>query len=47
MENTLTKKEANNKLDEIRIWAKMLLSLSHVNSIEYRILSKLLKIIDK
>ena len=46
MKNMLTKEEAN-KLDEIRLWAKLLLSLSHVNSIEHIILSKLLKIIEK
>ena len=47
MENIVTGEDAKNKLEEIRTWAKMLLSLSHVNSIEHIILSKLLKIIDK
>ena len=47
MENIVTGETAKNKLEEIRVWAKTLLYLSHKTSIEHKILSKLLKIIDK
>lgn len=47
MEKITTGETAKNKLEEIRTWAKTLLCLSHKSSIEYRILTKLLKIIDK
>ena len=47
MEKITTGDAAKNKLEEIKVWAKTLLYLSHKSSIEYKILSKLLKIIDK
>ena len=47
MEKITTGETAKNKLEEIRVWSTTLLCLSHKTSIEHKILSKLLKIIDK